>query len=99
MFKNKIEFRDLLALAIVLGSFLFGFMLFFVTIPPENKTALDMITGAVIIALPATVISYYFGDSKRQIAQPITGTPEKPLVIDATITEEPAPGQTALGKN
>lgn len=88
MFKNKIEFRDLLALAIVLGSFLFGFMLFFVTVPPENKTALDMITGAVIIALPATVISYYFGDSKRHLPTTVAGTAEQPLVADVTITDE-----------
>lgn len=52
-----------LALGVVIGLFIMSLMLFFIVIPKENESALNMLIGAVIAAFSG-IIGYYFGSSK-----------------------------------
>jgi hypothetical protein len=55
--------RAIIAFAVVLGSFGFLFVLAYRAVPKDNVDTINLACGFVLGVL-ATVISYYFGNSK-----------------------------------
>ncbi|MGN6352808.1 MAG: hypothetical protein ACTHLB_05430 [Parafilimonas sp.] len=72
----KMDIHNALALVVILLSFAFLFSLLFVTVPKDNEHIIDIACGAVLVSGFASIISYFYGSSKKQ--------PEKP---NTTITE------------
>jgi len=60
-----INIRAILAVIIILLSFLFMFMLLFVRVPDENKAIVYTASGLMLAGMGA-VTSYYFGSSKNE---------------------------------
>lgn len=61
---KKARIRNILALLIVVGCFVFLFMLFSKEIPTANKDVVNIAMG-FIFGLLGAVGSYYFGSSKQ----------------------------------
>ncbi len=83
--KHKFEFRNILSLVIVINSYLYAFAFFFIKVPTENKSAVDMLTGAMIIAAAASVTGFHFGSSKTQTP---SGATQNIVEGDARITNQ-----------
>lgn len=63
---TKVEFRNVLALIIVLCSFAFLFLTLFVKVPKENEALINVISGAVLVGGVGAIIGYFYGSSKAQ---------------------------------
>ena len=53
---------------IVVGTFVFGYLLFFVGIPIENKDIMNMMFGT-LIGLSVTIVNYHRGSSEGSSAK------------------------------
>jgi len=58
------DFTNLLALVCVLFSFVIVIMLFFFSIPPENKQLIDTIVPLIVGAGLVGIVNFFFGSSK-----------------------------------
>lgn len=80
--------RSIIALLVVILSFVFLFLLLKTTIPAGNKDILQIAAG-IILGSMAGVIGYYFGSSKNESDKAKTDQ------INRTIPP-PAPSQAAV---
>jgi len=60
------DIRNVLAVIIVVGSYVLFYFLVIKAVPPENKDLLNIVAGMLFGGPLAAVAGYYFGSSKSE---------------------------------
>jgi lipoprotein signal peptidase len=60
------DIRNILAVIIVLGSFILVYLVIIKAIPPENRDIAHTSLGFILGGAMAGVVGYYFGSSKNE---------------------------------
>lgn len=60
------DIRNILAVMIVLGSFILVYLVIIKAIPPENRDIAHTSLGFILGGAMAGVVGYYFGSSKNE---------------------------------
>jgi len=86
----KENITEVLAVVIVLMSFIFLIVVLYKPIPAENKDLVNLAVGFIIGTAMSGVIGYYFGTSKKRDSIPIEPGQTVTNIQKSTITDASA---------